>query len=174
MYSVAFRTILFTLSIAIISPVQAQKDSRKSYLEDIFIWKMTDELKLSVAEEKKFSGIQKELNQQKIELNKNIQNSIESLILAQTQKQTQIILGKQLNQHAVYLRKYNNLALKEFSEMRKLLGAQRLVEYLRIKSELNNKMKSLLAGENEKNNLTESKTFEKMNDLPPPLVIIEK
>lgn len=164
--------LLLILSALFITPAHGQKDSRKSYLEDIFIWKMTDELKLSVAEEKKFSSIQKDLNKRKVELNKDIQTSIESL--TQNPKESDIQLNKMLNQHGTFLKKYSTLGLEEFIQMRQLLGTKRTVEYLRIKSELNNKMKSLLAGESEVKKSPDGSNQDSVTPLPPPQVIIEK
>ena len=166
------QTVLYLLAFFFLLPLRAENESQKTYLEDIFIWKMTDELKLSVPEEKKFSSIQKNLNKQKLELNKALQDSV--ALLMQNQKQTVVKLNQQLNQHASYLEKYSRLASEELKEMRQLLGPRRLIEYLRIKSEINNKMKSLLAGESEFKNSSESKASEKTSSLPPPKIIIEK
>lgn len=165
--------LLFSF-LCIYNLAQAQNEPRKSYLEDIFIWKMTDELKLSVPEEKKFSEIQKGLNKTKIELNKKIQTSVEELSFAHASKTPENLLNTKLNQHAIYLKKYSDLASEEFSMMRKLLGSSRVVEYLRIRNELNNKMKSVLAGESEKKLNSESVDPEKFGTLPPPKIIIEK
>ena len=163
---------LVFLFLFLFNPAHAEIESRKTYLEDIFIWKMTDELKLSVPEEKKFSTIQKDLNKRKGELGKTIQDSV--AMLSQNQKQTEAKLNQQLNLHATLIKKYNSLAFEEFSEMRHLLGPKRLIEYLRIKGEINNKMKSLLAGESEFKNSTEAKSMDKPSPLPPPQIIIEK
>ena len=86
---VSFLTfLLFTLS----ATAQVAPDSRKSYLEDIFIWKVSDELKLSVREEKKFQEIQKDLNKKKSNLNKEIQSSLEKL--SEVRKQSDKHLNK--------------------------------------------------------------------------------
>ena len=161
--------ILFSTAILFFSiETFAQTDSRKSYLEDIFIWKMTDELKLSIPEEKKFGEIQKNLNKRKLDLNKSIQNSIATL--ADLKNKSAFQINAKLNQHRELLKKYNHVALEEFEAMLKILGPIKFVEYLRIKNDLTNKMKSLLAGEDEKKNLKEEKSF---SVLPPPKVIIE-
>lgn len=163
-FKIFFSTAILFFSIGVF----AQIDSRKSYLEDIFIWKMTDELKLSIPEERKFSEIQKNLNKRKLDLNKSIQNSIETL--ADLKNKSNFQINTQLNQHHKLLKRYNHVALEEFEAMRKILGPNKFVEYLRIKNDLTNKMKSLLAGENEKKDLKEEKpSFV----LPPPKVIIE-
>jgi len=51
------------------------QENKKNQIEDIFIWKMSDELKLSAAEEKQFSEIYRKLNQKK----SNLQNELVQL-----------------------------------------------------------------------------------------------
>lgn len=148
----------------------SQNESRKSYLEDIFIWKMSDELKLTASEEKKFTEIQKNLNQKKLDLNKSIQNSIESFL---TVKENAIYdIDKKLDQHFILITKYNQLALDEYQEMRKLLGSNRLLTYLKIKNEITQKVKSILAGDSERKEVKPNKE-KLLTTLPPPKVIVE-
>ena len=61
------------------SHAASEVDERKTHIEDIFIWKMSDELKLTAVEEKQFTEISKRLNKKKFELNKKIQDLIQSL-----------------------------------------------------------------------------------------------
>ena len=149
----------------------AQKDSRKSYLEDIFIWKMSDELKLSIAEERKFSEIQKDLNKRKMDLNKSIQISIEEMADLKNKSESEI--NKNLTIHGKLLRKYNQLGVEEFEAMRKLLGPKKLLEYLRIRNDLTNKVKSMLAGDSDKKDVKDIKEDKAVIALPPPKIIIE-
>lgn len=148
---------------------------KKSHLEDIFIWKMSDELKLNTQEEKKFTEIQKTLNKKKSEINKNIQESNRQLLMVNEKQLPQF-----LKKHRQMIVDYNQLSLSEFDSVRKLLGDQRFVKYLDIKSDLTNKVKSLLIGDK---NLDKEITNEPKEavggdkpgkDLPPPQIIIEK
>lgn len=150
-------------------------ETKKSHLEDIFIWKMSDELKLNTQEEKKFAEIQKTLNKKKSEINKNIQESIRHLVTV-NEKQ----LAQSLKKHRQMIVDYNQLSLSEFDSVRKLLGDQRFARYLDIKSDLTNKVKSLLIGDK---NLDKDITNEPKDsvggdkpgkELPPPQIIIEK
>ena len=166
--------ILTTLLLGLIlhcGSASAQKDSHKSYLEDIFIWKMSDELKLSIAEEKKFSEIQKDLNKRKLNLNKAVQVSIEKM--PDLKEKSEIEINNKLDQHAKLLRKYNHLGVEEFEAMRKLLGARKLLEYIRVRNDLTNKVKSMLAGDSDKKELKETKEDNASVVLPPPKIILE-
>lgn len=132
---------------------------RKNHIEDIFIWKISDELKLSVQQEKKFSDINKRLNKKKADLNKKIQESIQNL----NENSPEI----NLTEHRKLLSEYNQISIREFDEIKSLLGAKKFAMYLKIKNELTSKVKSILIGEKGEERKNEKK-------LPPPRVIIEK
>lgn len=130
---------------------------KKTYLEDIFIWKMSDELKLTVNEEKQFTEINKSLNKKKAEINKKIQHSIQSLNEDDSERA--------LANYKKLIHEYNQLSINEFESIKKLLGRRKFINYLKIKSELTTKVKSFLIGEKSADR-DEKK-------LPPPKVIIE-
>lgn len=161
-------SFLIVLIFILSSAAQVAPESRKSYLEDIFIWKVSDELKFSVHEEKKFQEIQKDLNKKKSNLNKKIQSSLEKLPDVRKQSDNQVKVH--LDKHRNLLRSYNQLSVEEFDGMRKLLGSKKFVEYLQIKNDLTNKVKLLLVGEKEK----KDSAGEKINlSLPAPKVILQ-
>lgn len=171
-----FKLIVFILFLSgayVFATTSAE--AKKSHLEDIFIWKMSDELKLSTQEEKKFTEIQKTLNKKKSEINKNIQESTRHLV-TMNQKQ----LAQALKKYRQLIVDYNQLSVSEFDSVRKLLGDQRFVRYLDIKSDLTNKVKSLLIGDKnlDKDITNEPKeavgTDKPAQELPPPQIIIEK
>lgn len=136
-----------------------EAELKKSHLEDIFIWKMSDELKLTASEEKKFTEIHRTLNKRKSELNKKIQESIINLKDKDNEQS--------LKAHKKLLQEYNQLSITEFDLIKSLLGSKKFISYLKIKNELTSKVKSILIGER----ANESK---KEKSLPPPKVIIEK
>ncbi|MBC7742955.1 MAG: hypothetical protein H7061_12215 [Bdellovibrionaceae bacterium] len=159
---------LFLLFISISWPQLssgAEAEVKKTHLEDIFIWKMSDELKLSAKDEKKFTEIQKDLNKKKSELNREIQASI--LTLAASSETSSINLKVALKRHRELLVQYNQLGIIEFDLIKKLLGERKFANYLEIKSELTSKVKSLLIGEKDKKEPTTTA-------LPTPKIIIEK
>ena len=134
--------------------------SKKNYIEDIFIWKISDELKLSPKEEKLFSETTKKLNKKKFDLMREIQASVTTF--------SDKTSDGELKKYRKLLQSYNQLSVEEFDSVIKIFSPQKMVQYLKIKSELNTKMKSLLAGDT-----TEDKnTGLKKN--PKPQVIIER
>ena len=141
---------------------EAQSEARKSYLEDIFIWKMSDELKLTAKEEKAFAEILKKLNKEKSELNRKIQAKTESL----NEKST----PEEVRQLKKLLLEYNRYGTREFESVQALLGHQKFVQYLKIKNELSTKMKSILIGDKS----GEKKEGINSKSLPKPKVTVEK
>lgn len=149
----------FLYSFFVFANNENDNNNKKTHLEDIYIWKISDELKLSVNEEKQFTEINKALNKKKSEINKKIQD----LIAQMKEDDSEAVLKN----YRSLLLEYNQLSISEFDSIKKLLGAKRFVSYLKIKNELNTKLKSILAGE---------KPAEKkeVGKLPPPKIIIEK
>lgn len=136
-------------------------EARKTHLEDIFIWKMSDELKLSAKEEKAFTEVLKKLNKEKSELNKKIQMMADDLN-DNTSEAT-------LKTYKKLIQDYNQCSIKEFEAIQKLLGNKKFVQYIKVKNELSNKMKSILIGEK-----VSEKRETASKPLPKPKVIVEK
>ncbi len=135
--------------------------AKKNQLEELFIWKLSDELKLGPSEEKKFADLVRSLNQKKLEGTLKIEQVTKEFLSAKTDKEKENVLKNLKN---VY-RDYNNLSIRELDEMKKLLGIQRLTTYLEVKQELTAKVKSLLI---------QRKDEPIKKDLPPPKIIEEK
>ena len=158
-----FRSLALFCVFALVcaaSHALTEQEIKKTQLEDIFIWKISDELKLTVQQEKAFTELSKSLNRKKSEINRLIQESIQSLEIGN--KETNLQKYRRL------MSDYNQLSLKEFDSFKKLLGVQKYTEYIRIKNELNTKVKSILIGEKP----VERK--EPLVKLPPPKIIVEK
>ncbi len=145
-------------------------ENQKSHLEDIFIWKMSDELKLTAQEEKKFAEIQKELNKKKSDINQQIQKIIESLEPKTSKKNASL-----LKKHRQLISQYNQLSLQELDDVNHLLKEERFAQYLQIKADLTQKIKLLLAGDKSAEKEQNKESLSKPSKpLPPPQVIIEK
>ncbi|MES2801471.1 MAG: hypothetical protein V4654_03180 [Bdellovibrionota bacterium] len=160
----SFFTVLL-LSLFLCLPLHAQSapTPKKNSVEDIFIWKVSDELKLSAFDEKKFADIHRDLNKQKLQLATQLQKlsfqSKENPQLPQSQASNII------KDYKKTLIAYNNLSLQELDKMKALLGDKKFLDYLAIKQDINLKLKSLVLGEDSK---------AKPAKLPPPQIIEEK
>lgn len=116
---------------------------KRNQLEELMIWKMSDELKLTSIEEKKFSEILKNLNEEKANLNLSLQKSVDSMTKASSTKAKEAELGN----YRKLLQSYGKLSEQEIDRLKPVLGVDRLVQYLNVKQELTNKIKTLLSSE---------------------------
>lgn len=157
--------ISILLSIFLIQPTFAQSavTTKKNSVEDIFIWKISDELKLSASEEKKFADIHRDLNKRKMQFAAQMQK------LSYESQENPKLSVKQASQiikdYKKILIAYNNLSVEELEKMKALLGEKKFLDYLAIKQDINLKLKSLVLGEDSK---------AKTEKLPPPQIIEEK
>ncbi len=161
-----FVSLITVLTVCFIQPqaVFAQTSEKRNQLEELFIWKMSDELKLSPVEEKKFTEIVKGLNKRKADLNHSLLESVEKMSKAANTKKRE----EELTHYRKTLQSYNHVSEEEFDKLKPLLGADRFVQYVQIKQDLTNRIKSMLA------NPEASSTKSEKKPLPAPKVIEEK
>ena len=134
--------LLFLVFISVNGHSEATK---KNQVEDIFIWKISDELQLSAKEEKAFGDIHRSLNKKKSELNEQIK----ILQIDIKQKKTKLSALEQeklIKKNKNLLLQLNQVNIEEFDSTKKILGAEKFLEYLFLKQELNSKFKSMILG----------------------------
>lgn len=147
MFSVVLSLILFAGT--------AGASERPGRLEELMLWKMSDELRLAPAEEKAFSEVVRDLNRKKAELSRKLESELSMLKLAKTAKER----SASLTRYRKTLNETQGLSLEEFDRLKKLFGDEKLARYLDVKKDLADKVKALLLEK------TESAP------LPPPKVI---
>lgn len=134
---------------------------KRNQLEELLIWKLSDELKLSPAEEKKFTDIVRQLNTKKAELNQSLQTSVEKLGKAKSLQEK----DEELTRYRKVVQSFGRLGEEEFDKLKPVLGSERLAQYLVIKQDLANRIKTMLVNpENQKGGKA----------LPQPKLIEEK
>lgn len=153
-------SFLFLALIVTQSPTLFAAEKRNK-VEEFFIWKMSDELKLTATEEQQFTALLKDLNKKKQSLNQDLQTAIEQMSVDAPYKKKE----QQLKKYRDLLKAYNHLSETEFDKLKPLLGPARMVRYLKEKQNLTNKIKALLSQ-------PESKP--PVKPLPPPKLIEEK
>ncbi|MEN0057522.1 MAG: hypothetical protein AAGB31_01705, partial [Bdellovibrio sp.] len=114
---------------------------KRNQLEELLIWKMSDELKLGSSEEKKFTDIVKSLNEKKAELNQALQASVEKMGSLTTTKSKE----EELTRYRKVLQNYSRLNEEEYDRLKPLLGTEKMTQYLVIKQDLTNRIKNMLA-----------------------------
>jgi response regulator of citrate/malate metabolism len=113
---------------------------KSNQLEELLIWKLSDELRLSPLEEKKFSETVRALSQKKAEMNQSLQFSIEKLSKLKTIKEKEEELGR----YRKALERFARLGEEEFDKLKPILGSERMAQYLVIKQDLSNRIKTML------------------------------
>lgn len=156
--------IFFSAFLSGVSSSVARAEKRNQ-LEELFIWKMSEELKLTAIEEKRFTEVVKSINTEKSNLNKTLQESIGQMTKVSGDKAQ----GEALKKYRKDLVRYNRLSEDEIERMQSLLGVARTIQYLQIKQDLTNKVKSLLVSPEAK-----AKSDTKTPAMPAPKVIEEK
>ncbi len=133
-------------------------DSRNK-VEELFIWKISDELKLTVPEEKNLSDLLRGLNQRRVKINEDLQATLKKMSTATQSKDREKILIE----HRRLLKSYSDLSIEEADRIQKMLGNDKAVQYFVLKNDLTNRLKTMLAS-------PEKKSTEPM---APPKVIEE-
>ena len=132
----------------------------KNKVEELFIWKMSDDLSLTYEQEKKFAEIVKQLNEKKAKISQDLETKLNTLKTAKDAKARDSALAD----YRKTLAQYGTLSVEEIDLMTKAFGNEKAAQYLYLKAEFTQKLKQIISnGEAEK-----PKT-----KLPPPTVIQE-
>ncbi len=139
----------------------ARATEPRNRVEELFIWKISDEMKLAVPEEKMLSQALRRLNQKRAKANGALQENLKKMNQVKSSKERE----KLLQEHRQLLKSYHELSLEELDLVEKILGPDRTSRYLILKNDLTARLKNLLATPGDK---------PVSAPLPPPQVIEEK
>ncbi|MCE3010100.1 MAG: hypothetical protein LW875_05765 [Proteobacteria bacterium] len=115
-------------------------EASKNRLEELFIWKVSEELKLSVTEEKQFSDTVRELNLKRFYFNEEIQKHLVAMGSTEASK-----AKSKLSLYRQTLKKYQDVNLEEIDRMQKILGPQKANQYFVLKNDLSQKLKNMIS-----------------------------
>ena len=167
MFSRAFKAIIVFAILICFAPSVRAVDT-KNRVEELFIWKVSDELKLSVPEEKSFSKVIKTLNERRAQVNDSLQDVLRQLADSKTSKEKEKLLSEQKR----LLRSYGELSLEEAEKIQKLLGIERAAQYFVLKNDLTHRLKTALMAPSDKASVGPTPVGHVK--LGPPQVIEEK
>lgn len=139
-----FVLILFLASCSLSSSVAHAADGanqERSRLDDLFIWKASEELKLPPEQEQKFTEIINDLNSRKRKATEKMEDAIRRLGAVRSRAEA----DKALAVHREALKEYQAVQTAELDRLKPLLGSEKLARYLVVKSELTEKLKQLLS-----------------------------
>lgn len=116
--------------------------SKKSWqrIQEIFIWKVSDQLDLNEKKEKELQDIVFTLSKQKRDASAEMSNLIEKIKQSSSVEEK----GKLIVSYENALKKYNAANVYEINKLGKIFTTEQLAEYLVLKKELTEKLKMVL------------------------------
>jgi len=117
----------------------AESPRPTSRLEDLFVWKVSEELKLTVKEEKDFAAQIVRLNQIKAKALDQVELELKKMVFVLPNTARPL-----LKNYREALKKYNQVSVEEVETMIKVLGPEKAARYFVVKGELAQKIKTLL------------------------------
>lgn len=140
-----------------LDPEAALVAKEKNRLEEAFIMKMVEELKLGAEMQKNFAGAIRTLNREKAKANTAIADALIDIDKAQNgdrrnaKKETESAVKK----YEVAWRNYGDLPIREISRLRKILGIEKLARYLVLKSQVTEKITALSVNASDEKTLSD-------------------
>jgi hypothetical protein len=123
------------------APKTSTKTQPERRIEELFIWKVSEELKLPPAQELKFTEVIRSLGVRKRNATEAMAEVTRKLDAAKDKSEAE----RSLKKYHEALREFQAVQLAEYDNLKGLLGAEKLARYLVVKSELNEKLKTLLS-----------------------------
>lgn len=123
------------------TPAIDKAAKERARIEELFIWKASEELKLSASDETKFTEIIRNFNTRRRAANVKMDEALSTLGKVKTKAEAE----KALTQHRSALREMQSLQTGEIDQLKPLLGAQKLAQYLVVKNSILEKLKVLLS-----------------------------
>lgn len=119
--------------------------SERLRLEELFISKMSEELKLPSKMESSFAEAIRALNREKTKANLEVANSLVAIDQAQNGHRSAVkrATEKAVKRYEKAWRAYGQLPIREVARLRSILGSERLGRYLVAKSQMADKLKAL-------------------------------
>lgn len=147
----------FLFFLGVFAFADGEKQVKK--FEDLFIWRVSEELKLNHDEEVAVTDVIKDTNKKKQQSNQELDELYRKLKSETTDGGRKKVFA---SIHTA-LKNQGNLPVEELDRLNKAIGLKKVALYLEIKRDLSDKIKSIW---------TADKKGEKA--LPPPKVIEEK
>ncbi|HVK62366.1 MAG TPA: hypothetical protein VM432_12485 [Bdellovibrionales bacterium] len=124
------------------SPAAAAKEQSKegTRLEELFIWKASEELRLPPEQEQKFADTIRALNSRRRKASESMEQAIQALSGVKTKQEAEKLTAA----YKSNLREVHAVQIAELDQLKKIIGAEKLARYLVVKNEITEKLKSLM------------------------------
>ncbi|MCC6276389.1 MAG: hypothetical protein IT289_00585 [Oligoflexia bacterium] len=121
---------------------EASDSKVKNRLEQLYLWKVSDRLKLTPDQEAKFRAIYKEIVEARNKAASEIEKCLNQIEAAKGNSKT---VQKLVAQYESLLAEYNTVSVKELERLKKFMGSEKLSEYLLLKREMTQKLKDVIS-----------------------------
>lgn len=117
-------------------------ERERKRLEELFIWKMSEELKLSVDTEVAFAEALRSLNREKSVALNELNEALVALGEATRREKAagEASLSLAMNRYEKAVRRYGEVPVREVARLKPILGAEVLARYLFAKSQVTEKL----------------------------------
>ncbi len=120
--------------------VRADISKQQKRIQDLFIWKVSEELKLDAQTEAKFSKIVHQLGIEKHDAAEKMQDSIAKMRNANERE-----IQAHISEYETHLDQHMACQKKELDSLRKIFSPEQLARYLVVKQEILTNLKSRMA-----------------------------
>ena len=142
---------------------------KSNRMEEILVWKLSEELKLNSRDEKKVSELIRQLNEEKSQR----ASEIEALQVKMSTDLPPSEAKSLLRTYEKALKTYNQISVDEIQRVQKILDPQKSMRYFAVKGGLSQRIRAILGynSRSEKHTKAEVDILEKTEKLPEPKII---
>ncbi len=149
MLHLGFRHLLIGSVVAVLyssTGLNAQNSVEKTEkmrqrLEQLFIWRVSDRLRLTPEQENHFSSQFKKLTEDRAKLSQSLESLLDQIEKKKVNKKESATL---LTEYKAQLKKYNQFQNEELDSMGKIFDSSKMIDYVLLKREMTLKFKDVL------------------------------
>jgi hypothetical protein len=166
-----FRILVLAVGLVAAAPIAfSSAEKNRARIEQLFKWKVSDELGLTPVEEEKFAGIVKKSGEKR----RQSTERMEQIMTTLRQPKPTDKVDPLLNEYQKLSKSIADAQTVEFEELKKLFGAERLAKYLVLRADLNNRLKEFLSNTKaSESSASPNSSANKTKGLPAPKIIEE-
>lgn len=140
-FNALFLFAFMASSFAVIPMAHAAAEKNRARIEQLFKWKVSDELSLTPAEEEKFASITKASSEKRRQSSERMEQIV--VILRQPKPTDKV--DSLISEYQKLSRSAADFQAQELEDLKKLFGTDRLAKYLVLRADLNTKLKEFLS-----------------------------
>jgi vacuolar-type H+-ATPase subunit I/STV1 len=142
---------------------------KSNRMEEILVWKLSEELKLNGRDEKKVSELIRQLNEEKSQR----ATEIEALQIQMSAELSASEAKNLLRNYQRALKAYNQISVDEIQRVQKILDPQKSMRYFAVKGGLSQRIRAILGynSRSDKHPKADIENPEKIEKLPDPKII---